>query len=87
MTAIVNNEKFRKQIPTIVYIHGWLCNGELEESVMAIRSAYRGRNDHNFISIDWSVYSHWNVPVPYVSAMTKLKTVTSTFFKPLNNIK
>lgn len=75
MSDIIDNELFDKSKPTVIYIHGWLSNGELEQSVMAIRSAYRYRDDTNFIAIDWSTYSHWNLPIPYYSSMTKLKEV------------
>lgn len=75
MSDIVYNQKFNKTRPTIIYIHGWLSNGEMEESVLAIRSAYRQRDDHNFIAIDWSTYSHWNFPKVYVSSIEKLREV------------
>lgn len=54
---INENPKFLKHQPTAIYIHGFQDSGERDGSVMAIRSAYRIRNDHNFISVDWKYYS------------------------------
>lgn len=42
---------------TAVYVPGWLESGTFDLSTNAIREAYVHRDDHNFITIDWSYYS------------------------------
>lgn len=54
---LYHNEKFQKDLPTVIYIHGFQDTGGRDYSAMAIRSAYRERNDHNVVTIDWSYYS------------------------------
>lgn len=41
----------------MIYIHGFLDTGERDFSAMAIRAAYRERNDHNIVTVDWAYYS------------------------------
>lgn len=72
MDSIASNSEFKKDRPTVIYIHGWLSNGLLEENALAIRSAFREKNESNFLSIDWSTYSN---RINYVSAIKNLKKV------------
>ncbi|CAG9812274.1 unnamed protein product [Chironomus riparius] len=87
MADIINNPKFRKDRPTVIYIHGWLEDGEFEESVMAVRSAYRVRDDHNILAVDWSLYSQWNFPIPYKSSISKLKDICELMAEQLELIR
>ncbi|XP_070492810.1 phospholipase A1-like isoform X2 [Chironomus tepperi] len=87
MADIVNHPKYQKDRPTVVYIHGWLENGEFQESVMAVRSAYRVRNDHNILVIDWSLFSKWMYPVPYKSSISKLKNICEMIGEQLELIR
>lgn len=87
MSDIVNNPKFQKDRPTVVYVHGWLEDGEFEESVMAVRSAYRVKDDHNILVVDWSVYSKWNFPIPYKSSISKLKDICEMLAEQLELIR
>jgi pimeloyl-ACP methyl ester carboxylesterase len=80
MSDVVRNPQFNKSLPTVVYIHGYLGDGEFDESVMAVRSAYRNRNNQNFIAIDWSAFSHFTSSIPYLGNIEKLKLV-SIFLK------
>jgi len=75
MHEIVHNPQFNKSLPSVVYIHGYLGDGEFDYSAMAVRSAYRNKNNQNFIAIDWSAYSHFTSGIPYLGNIEKLKIV------------
>jgi len=75
LADIVHNPQFNKSLPTVVYIHGYLGDGEFDESVMAVRSAYRNRNNQNFIAIDWSAFSHFTSSIPYLGNIDKLRLI------------
>lgn len=81
MAKIANNPQFNRQLPTVVYIHGYLGDGEFDYSVMAVRGAYRRKKNQNFIAVDWSVYSRFVLGIPYFSNVKKLQQVTHNFFK------
>lgn len=87
MADIVNNPEFSSDRPTVVYIHGWLGDGEFDESVMAVRSAYRIRNDHNILIIDWSFYSRLMIPVPYKTSISKLESICEMIAEQLELIR
>lgn len=57
LNKILENKYFNKNQPTAIYVHGFFDDGEKDYSSMAIRGAYRERNDTNFLSIDWQYYS------------------------------
>ena len=57
MADVVYNPEFDKTLPTVIYIHGYLGKGDFDESLMAVRGAYRDSNNQNFIAIDWSAFS------------------------------
>ncbi|XP_070503768.1 phospholipase A1-like [Chironomus tepperi] len=75
MSEIVHNPEFDRKLPTVVYIHGYLNDGGFEYSAMAIRSAYRAKNNQNFIAIDWSAFSHFTLGIPYFGNINKLETI------------
>jgi len=75
MQEIVHNPEFNRRLPTVVYIHGYLGDGEFDFSVMAVRSAYRRKKNQNFIAIDWSVYSRFVLGIPYFGNVKKLQEV------------
>ncbi|KAL7020687.1 hypothetical protein ACKWTF_011608 [Chironomus riparius] len=75
MSNIVHNSEFDQNLPTVVYIHGYLDDGEFEESTMAVRSAYRKKNKQNFIAIDWSAFSYFTSDIPYLGNIKKLKLI------------
>ena len=75
LSEIVHNPEFDKKLPTVIYIHGYLNDGEFHTSVMAVRSAYRKDKHQNFIAIDWSAFSHFTFGVPYKGNISKLKLV------------
>lgn len=73
---LYSNGKFRKDLPTAIYIHGFLDTGARDYSAMAVRSAYRKRNDHNVITVDWSYYSksffYKNTVIPQLKIVSEL---------------
>ncbi|KAL7020688.1 hypothetical protein ACKWTF_011609 [Chironomus riparius] len=75
MAEIVHNPQFDRKLPTVVYIHGFLGDGEFDFSVMAVRSAYRKKKNQNFIAVDWSAYSRFVFGVPYFSNVKKLQQI------------
>lgn len=87
MAQIVHNPEFNRQLPTVVYIHGYLGDGEFDFSVMAVRSAYRRKKNQNFIAIDWSVYSRFTIGIPYFSNVKKLQQVGKFIYFFLNVFK
>lgn len=71
---LYHNEKFIKELPTVIYIHGFQDTGERDFSAMAIRAAYRQRNDHNVLTVDWVYYSksffYSNAVIPQLKIVT-----------------
>jgi pimeloyl-ACP methyl ester carboxylesterase len=57
MEDIVKISYFDKTFTTVIYIHGFLGGGGSDESINAIKSAYLQKGNHNFITIDWSLYA------------------------------
>lgn len=86
LAKLFSNKDFVPSRPTVIYIHGWLDTGEREDNIISMRSAYRERDDHNFIAVDWSYYSQMHFPVAYATPISKLKTVSSIFPKIMLNI-
>lgn len=76
MHDIVHSTEFNRDLPTVVYIHGYLGDGEFDESVMAVRNAYREGQEQNFIAIDWSAFSRLTIGVPYFNNIRKLRQVS-----------
>ena len=75
--SLYDNEKFDRNLPTAIYIHGYYDEGDFDFSAMAIRAAYRVRNDHNFITVDWKYYSK---SIFYgVSVIPQLEVVSKSF--------
>lgn len=72
---LYGNEKFNKNLPTVIYVHGFLDTGDRDYSAIAIRSAYRERNDHNILTIDWAYYSksffYKNAVIPQLKIVRK----------------
>jgi hypothetical protein len=62
--------------PTVIYIPGYKNNGVKDNSVTAMRSAYRERHDHNVIIIDWTYYAKNTF---YPSLIQQLKIVRKYF--------
>lgn len=87
MSDIVHNPEFDRSIPTVVYIHGYINDGEFQESAMAVRSAYRRENNQNFIAIDWSAFSYFTFGIPYIGNIKKLKLVNILNLKKYNCFK
>lgn len=58
----------------MIYIHGFQDTGERDFSAMAIRAAYRQRNDHNVLTVDWVYYSksffYSNAVIPQLKIVT-----------------
>jgi hypothetical protein len=56
-------------------VHGFYDDGEKDFSSMAIRGAYRERNDTNFITIDWQYYSkcflYKNAVIPQLKVVSE----------------
>lgn len=48
---------FNRSLPTTIYFHGWLENGTLDMSTVAIRGGYLDAGGHNVLTADWSKYS------------------------------
>lgn len=76
LEKFTEHPKFNKDLPTVVYVHGWIEDGEDEKSVMAVRGAYHDRGGHNIITIDWSHYSKLNFPFVYKTPIQNLKVVS-----------
>lgn len=49
--------EFNKELPTMIYSHGFLSNGQNDPSAVPIRGAYLDRGDYNVITLDWGFYS------------------------------
>lgn len=56
----------------MIYIPGFKNNGVKDNSVTAIRSAYRERDDHNVIVLDWTYYARNTF---YASLIPQLRIV------------
>ncbi|XP_070503355.1 lipoprotein lipase-like [Chironomus tepperi] len=87
MSEIVHNPEFDRKRPTVVYIHGFLGDGEFDYSVMAVRSAYRRENNQNFIAIDWSAYSRFVFGVPYFDNVKNLQKICEGIAEQLEQIR
>ncbi|KAL7020686.1 hypothetical protein ACKWTF_011607 [Chironomus riparius] len=87
MHDIVHNGGFDRKLPTVIYIHGYLGDGEFDESVMAVRNAYREENNQNFIAVDWSAFSHFTVGVPYFNNIRKLRQICEEIAVQLDKIR
>jgi hypothetical protein len=48
---------FNRDLPTTVYFHGWLENGTMDLSTVAIRGAYLDVGGFNVLTVDWGKYS------------------------------
>jgi pimeloyl-ACP methyl ester carboxylesterase len=80
MAEIVHNPEFNRRLPTVIYIHGYLGDGEFDFSVMAVRNAYRRKRNQNFIAIDWSAYSSFTWGIPYFNNVAILRKVVKLSF-------
>lgn len=76
MAKIVSYSDFNRNIPTIIYIHGFLGNGDFDESARSLKKAFRLNKQENFISIDWSHYSKIKFGIPYFDNIPSLKIVS-----------
>lgn len=73
MSQIFDTYVFDPNNPSVIYIHGYLNDGEFQESLLAIRSAYR--TDINFFAIDLRAFSRYTSNTPNVENIEKLKLV------------
>lgn len=84
LSNLYDNEKFDRNLPTAIYIHGYQDEGDYDFSAMAIRAAYRERNDHNFITIDWKSYSksyfYGTIVIPQLQIVSMPSTVDLIIF-------
>lgn len=54
---LINDPRFNPSRPTVIYVHGWMASGVLDQAVLGVRGAYNDRGDHNVLTVDWSRYS------------------------------
>lgn len=57
--AILKHEKFQASKKTVLYIHGYLENSEVE-SIHVIVDAYLSRDDYNIVILDWGELADGN---------------------------
>lgn len=79
MAQIFDTFVFNRNNPSVIYIHGYLNDGEFQESLTAVRSAYR-KHAHNFFAIDLRGYSRYTSGTPNVEDIEKLKLVNMANF-------
>ena len=75
MPDILQAQEFNQKLPTVIYIHGYLEDGEFGYSAERLRDAFLHRNDHNFIAVDWSAFSRYITGLAYFGNIPKLKEV------------
>jgi hypothetical protein len=84
LAKLYNNEKFRRDLPTVIYVHGYYDTGERDYSAIAIRSAYRERKDHNVITLDWAYYSssifYKNGVIPQLKIVSNQQIFSQKYF-------
>jgi hypothetical protein len=81
---LLNHPRFNTSLPTVIYVHGWMENGKLDLSSLAVRSAYLTRGDHNVISVDWSYYAR---NVSYSTTYIPQTKIVSLNFEINSNLK
>lgn len=56
---VLNHERFDPNIPTVLYLHGYIETMQVESSHV-IADAYLKRNDHNILLLDWAELADGN---------------------------
>lgn len=69
----MNHERFDPNLPTVLYLHGYLENMEVESSHV-IADAYLKRNDHNTLLLDWAELADGNYLFDSVPNIKKVGT-------------
>ncbi|CRL07959.1 CLUMA_CG020953, isoform A [Clunio marinus] len=76
--------RFNKQLPTVIYVHGWMESGTLDVSTLAIRGAYNDRGGHNVVCLDWS---HYSKNVNYrTEVIPQMKVIAETMAEELRDM-
>lgn len=58
-TNLIGLPEFRIERPTVLYLHGYIETPAVE-SVQTVVAAYRWRNDHNVLVLDWGALATGN---------------------------
>lgn len=71
----LQHEKFNANLPTVIYLHGYIENMQVE-SAHVIADAYIKRKDHNILLLDWADLADGNYLFDSVPNIKKVTVIS-----------